>query len=366
MKKIRTIGIVVLVAAWVLLAIFLWFGPSADYTYSERRPLAQMPEISKTSVFSGKFTADFEDFTLDQFPLRDTFRQVKSLFHYYVLNQKDNNGIYLVDDTVAKLEYPLNEASVKYATGRLQYLHDTYLADTECKVYAAMIPDKGYYLAEKNGYPVMDYGKLEQTFRDALHRASYVELTDVLTADDYYRTDTHWRQERLLNVADRLCQTMGTAAPKAEAVTQVKLEAPFYGVYFGQAALPMEPEEMYILRNDLLDGCTVMDPITGTTSAVYNMEKLESPDLYDVFLSGAQPLLTIDNPHGQEGKELVIFRDSFGSSLTPLLVQDYSRITLVDIRYIHPDAIGEFVTFAEQDVLFLYSTLILNSGRSLK
>jgi hypothetical protein len=38
----------------------------------------------------------------------------------------------------------------------------------------------------------------------------------------------------------------------------------------------------------------------------------------------------------------------------------------VDIRYIHPDAIGEFVTFAEQDVLFLYSTLILNSGRSLK
>ena len=146
----------------------------------------------------------------------------------------------------------------------------------------------------------------------------------------------------------------------------MKLDPLFYGVYFGQAALPMAAEDLYVLQNDTLKACTVTDPITGTVSSVYNMDKLTSPDLYDVFLSGAQPLLTIDNPHGQEGKELVIFRDSFGSSLTPLLVQDYSRITLVDIRYIHPDAIGEFVTFAEQDVLFLYSTLILNSGRSLK
>ena len=366
MKKIRTIGIVALVAGWALLALFLWLGPKEDYTYSDRRPLTQMPKISANSVFSGKFTADFEDFTLDQFPLRDSFRQVKSLFHYYVLNQKDNNGIYLVGDTVAKLEYPLNEASVKYATGRLQYLYNSYLQKSACKVYAAMIPDKGYYLAEENGYPAMDYGKLEQAFREALPWATHVELTDVLTADDYYRTDTHWRQERLLSVAERLCEVLGTTALGAEDVTQVKLDAPFYGVYFGQAAFPMEPEEMYILQSDLLDNCTVIDPITGTTSAVYNLDKLTSPDLYDVFLSGAQPILTVENPKGQPGKELVIFRDSYGSSLAPLLLQDYSRVTLVDIRYIHPDQIGEYVTFAEQDVLFLYSALILNSGRSLK
>ena len=62
----------------------------------------------------------------------------------------------------------------------------------------------------------------------------------------------------------------------------------------------------------------------------------------------------------------MIFRDSYGSSLAPLLTEGYSRVTLVDIRYIHPDAIGEFVEFTDQDVLFAYSALILNSGRSLK
>ncbi|MBQ5865761.1 MAG: hypothetical protein IIW56_03660 [Oscillospiraceae bacterium] len=363
-KKIRTAGICVLLAIWILLTAFLLFGEKADYTYSERRPLAQMPEITAKSIFSGKFMPDFEDFTLDQFPLRDSFRQVKSLFHYYMLNQSDNNGIYLVEDTVAKLEYPLNPSSVDYATGRLQHLYNTWLQDTNCKVYAAMVPDKGYYLAESNGYPAMDYEKLETMFREALPWADHVVLTDLLSAEDYYRTDTHWRQERILDVARRLCDTMGVTVP--DNYTQEKVDAPFYGVYFGQAALPMAAEDLYVLQNDTLKACTVTDPITGTVSSVYNMDKLTSPDLYDVFLSGAQPLLTIDNPHGQEGKELVIFRDSFGSSLTPLLVQDYSRITLVDIRYIHPDAIGEFVTFAEQDVLFLYSTLILNSGRSLK
>ena len=78
-KKIRTFGIAALVAVWAVLALMLWFGPKSDYTYSERRKLAQMPEITTKSIFSGKFMPDFEDFTLDQFPLRDRFRQVTTM-----------------------------------------------------------------------------------------------------------------------------------------------------------------------------------------------------------------------------------------------------------------------------------------------
>ena len=135
MKKMRTIGILTLVILWAGLALSLWFGPKEDYTYSERRKLAQMPSITVKTVFDGKFMPEFEDFTLDQFPLRDGFRKVKSLFHYYVLNQSDNNGIYLVGDTVAKIEYPLNMSSVSYATGRLNYLYERYLQDTDDKIY---------------------------------------------------------------------------------------------------------------------------------------------------------------------------------------------------------------------------------------
>ena len=363
MKKLRTFGIAALVLLWAALSLTLWFGPRQDYTYSERRPLAQLPGLSASGLFSGKFTKSFEDFTLDQFPFRDAFRQVKALFHYYVLNQSDNNGIYLVEDTVAKLEYPLNQSSVKYATGRFQYLYDRYLADTRCKLYAAMVPDKGYYLAEANGYPAMDYAGMEALYREALLFAEYIDIKDQLSAQDYYRTDTHWRQEKLLGVAQKLCAAMGVEAHSN--YTQMTAE-PFYGVYFGQAALPMAGETLVWLQNEALQNCTVTDPITGKTTAVYDMDKLESPDLYEVFLSGAQPLLVIDNPAGEPDRELVIFRDSYGSSLAPLLLQSYSKVTLVDVRYLHPDQVGDYVNFQNQDVLFLYSTLILNSGRSLK
>ena len=362
-KKIRTFGIAALVAVWAALALSLWFGPKSDYTYSERRKLAQMPELSASSIFGGKFMEGFEDFTLDQFPLRDRFRQVKSLFHYYGLNQSDNNGIYLVDDVVAKLEYPLNETSVRYATGRLQYLYETYLQDTDVKIYSAMVPDKGYYLAEANGYPAMDYAAMEEAYVAAMPWSEYVDLKDFLSAEDYYRTDTHWRQERILSVAQALCDAMGAEAPKESDYYPMTIEN-FYGVYFGQAALPMDGEDLVMLDSELLQNCVVTDPITGKTSRIY--EDVKSSDLYEVFLSGAQPLLTIENPTGNADKELVIFRDSYGSSLAPLLLQDYGKITLVDIRYLHPDQIGSYVNFENQDVLFLYSTLILNSGRSLK
>ena len=363
MKKMRTFGIMALVLLWVMLAVCLWFGPKSDYTYSERRSLAQMPKFSADSVFDGKFAEDFEKFTLDQFPLRDTFRQVKSLFHYYVLNQSDNNGIYLVGDTVAKLEYPLSETSVKYATGRLQYLYEIYLKETDVKIYSAMIPDKGYYLAEANGYPAMDYDALEDAYVAAMPWSTYVDIKDLLSAQDYYRTDTHWRQERILSVAQKLCEAMGVEAPSESDFSPMTIEN-FYGVYFGQVALPMMGEDLIMLDSARLQNCTVTDPITGKTSHIY--EEVTSSDLYDVFLSGAQPLLTIENPTGKADKELVIFRDSYGSSLAPLLLQEYSKVTLVDIRYIHPDQVGDYVTFTNQDVLMLYSTLILNNGRSLK
>ena len=53
-------------------------------------------------------------------------------------------------------------------------------------------------------------------------------------------------------------------------------------------------------------------------------------------------------------------------SLIPLLVKDYATVTVVDTRYIASDLLGQYLQFDEQDVLFLYSTLILNSSNSLK
>ena len=99
MKKNQTILTLTL---WGALALWAWFIPSKQISEAERRPLAQKP------AFSEKFQTEFERYSLDQFPLRDSFRTLKSLFHTVVLGQKDNNGIYLTGGTAVKQEYPLN------------------------------------------------------------------------------------------------------------------------------------------------------------------------------------------------------------------------------------------------------------------
>ncbi len=365
-KYAKHLGVFLLVILWASLTIFAWVKPAGSTSDAERRPLAQFPEITGDSLLSGKFVTEFENYTLDQFPGRDLFRQLKALVHYNVFGQKDNNGIYIADGYAAKLDYPVNEKDLAHALSRLNFVYENYLKETGSKVYASVIPDKGYYLAEENGYPAMDYEALFTSVQEALPFATYIDITDRLDYTDYYYTDTHWRQEKLLPVAQKLSQAMGLTAPQAEDFTPVALDKPFYGVYYGQAALAMDPESLLVMESDLLKDCQVYDFETQTHNPVYDLEKLSGKDPYEVFLSGPKSLLRIENPNAATDKELLIFRDSFGSSIAPLLVQDYKTVTLVDIRYLDSRMLGNFLDFHGQDVLFLYSTLVLNSGSTLK
>ncbi len=365
-QKIRGIGAALVLAVWALLTAFAWFSPAQEMSEAERRPLTQFPDLSAESLLDGKFMTEFEDYTLDQFPVRDGFRKLKSGFHYYVMSQLDNNDIYITDGYAAKMEYPFNPDSLSHATGRFQYVYDAYLKDSGSRVFVAAVPDKGYYLAEENGYLAMDYEALFSQLQQDMPWATYIDLTKDLSAESYYYTDTHWRQEHLLPAAQTICEALGTKGPEASGYAQVQLERPFYGVYYGQAALPMDPEPMYIMTSQFLDDCRVYNYQTQEYTDVYNMDMLDSKDLYDVFLSGAQSLLRIECPNANSDRELIIFRDSFGSSIAPLLLGEYKTVTLVDIRYLSSQMLDRYLQFGNQDVLFLYSTLVLNNGTTIK
>lgn len=49
-KKIRAIGAALLAAVWVVLVGFAWFSPAKEMSEAERRPLAQMPEVTMKSI----------------------------------------------------------------------------------------------------------------------------------------------------------------------------------------------------------------------------------------------------------------------------------------------------------------------------
>ena len=363
--KIRAIGAGLLAGIWLGLSCVAWFSPPAKMSESERRELTQKPELTLESVMDGSYMDAFGDYTVDQFPSRDAFRSVKALVNYYGLRQLDNNGYFVRDGYIVKQTYPLEQPSVNHATAVMNRIYKTYLAESDCTVYLAVVPDKGYYLATDLGYPAMDYESLFSQLQENLPWAQYVDITDTLSLSNYYKTDTHWKQETLIPTAQALCQAMGVSGPTTGDFAQKTLDTPFYGVYYGHAAVPMKAEQLTILESNILRDCKVYDPVNQCELPMYNLEKLSGKDPYEVYLSGNMPVIEIENPNAQTDKELVIFRDSFGSSIAPLLLQDYSKVTMVDIRYITQRYLSSFVTFENQDVLFLYSTLVLNDSATM-
>ena len=362
--KMRKLSVILVLVLWLGLTMSAWFGPRQDISETERRPLAQMPEITVKHLLDGSFMEKFEDFSLDQFPLRDNIRRLKAQFATHILGQSDNNGIYITDGYAAKQEYPLNEDSVRHAVDRFTYIYKNYLEDSQ--VYFALVPDKGQYLAEESGHLALDYEKMQGILAQEMPWATHIDLYDALNYTDYYRTDTHWRQENLLEAAKILCEAMNVTPPDEQDYTVTEMEKPFYGVYYGQAALPMEPDTLRILESQLLSDCIVYDHESGKTARVYDRTKLDSKDLYDIFLSGSRSLLTVENPNAKTARELIVFRDSFGSAMIPLILQDYAKTTLVDVRYIQPALLSRYIDFSGQDVLFLYSTLVLNNSETIK
>ena len=322
---------------------------------SERRPLAQFPEeITAAGLFDGSVIEKFDAFTVDQFPLREKFRGMKAAFQYQVLGLKENNGLALQDGYFAQITPEFTAGLVDGSVERLSYVCEKLVSG---KTYVCLIPDKNYYLGRDYGYPAPDYEDLKEKLQAALPSAQYVDIFSDLTLESYYRTDTHWRQEKLQTVAARLCDALGI--PTGAQYTQNALQG-FKGVYYGQSALSPQPDDLVYLTNDMLSACTVYDYETGQTTGIYTLEKFQGKDGYEVFLGGTKALLRIDNPNADTDRELVVFRDSFGSSLIPLLAQGYKSIYVIDIRYVMPDALPRYVDMTGKDTLLLYSALILN------
>ena len=337
--------------------------PDSEVSSAERRPLAQLPALSAKSVLNGQFMSDFEAYSLDQFPLRDDFRGIKAGVAA-ALGRQDNNGIYAVGKYLAALEYPYDENSAAYAAERMRYVYQQYLAESGGKVYLSIVPDKGYFLAAESGRPALDYQALAADMQEGLPFAEYIDIFGELTAADYYYTDAHWRQENLLPVAEKLAEGLGV---KLSAEYECReAEQPFYGVYAGQYALPHGADTLRWLTNETLAAATVYDYESQGYLPVYDESKLDGDDPYEMFLGGAKSLLVLENPAAGSDRELIVFRDSFGSSLVPLLAEAYAKITLVDIRYVSPAFLGNFMQFDGQDVLFLYSTGVLNNSVTIK
>lgn len=277
--------------------------------------------------------------------------------------QPDENGMY--EQQGYWVQY-LGQRDADSADGfikKVNGLCDTLLTD-ENKVYCALIPDKSYYLPEE-GWPVLDFDAMANQVQAGLtDSVTWIDLRDSLSLEDYYKTDAHWRQETLQPVLDTLGRAMGFSVDLSDWQTNT-LDG-FVGSYGKYIPGQPQPETLVWLTGPATESAKVDNFQYPDITSVYDTAKLSGTGSYDVFLSGATPLQTIENPDAATDRELVIFRDSFASSLAPLLCEQYRTITLIDLRYMVSGLVPQYVTFTDQDVLFLYSGWVVNESAMLR
>ena len=358
--KIKDI-VVTIIFLFTVISLFLInvIKEDTDISVAERRKLATMPELTTKSLFDGTYFKKFDSYVTDQFVERDAFRKIK--IDIELSTKGEYNNLYLYDDYIIEEIFPLNSNSINNLTNKINYIKDTYLNDNS-NIYYTIIPDKNYFV--NNGNLKLDYNKLQDMMKSNLTNLNYINIFDKLTLDNYYKTDTHWKEEDLFNVANTIANQMNFDITNNNNV--VNTITTFKGSYAGRLSVTKDIDTIKTISNTSIDNSSVYNYETKKYTDIYDYTKINSLDKYDIYLSGAVPIIDIINNNSSSDKELIVFRDSYGSSLIPLLIEGYKKITVIDIRYISSKILNKYIDFNDQDVLFMYSILTINNSFSIR
>lgn len=332
--------------------IFTVCTPDKDISYLERRRLATKETLKED------FTANLDAYLSDQFPKRNSLLAVNSLYERFVLLNADSNGSYFYKGHMIDKNYPLNEKNLTSFIEKINHLAQKYSQNN--RVFYSIIPDKSYYL-DSTEYLKIDFNSIFEKLKTNLPY-DYIDISQSFTIDDYYRTDIHLKQSSYFKVTDTFLKHFDVTPIDIEYERRILKN--FYGASFSKFPFN-SPDEIEYYTNNRLEEISSSHLEYGR-KPIYDFTTNKEVDLYNIFLSGPSALIEIENDESATEKELIIFRDSFASSFAPLLVPYYRKITLIDLRYIQSNRLDDLVDFENKDILFLYSTLLINNSNLLK
>ena len=362
MKYINLITTTIFIIVICGLTVPDLFKEPAEISISERRKLAQSPEISVETIFNGSYAEDYREFLQDQAVFREDFRAIKSFVERKILLKKENNEVYVVDNNLYDKFYGINQRYIERAATLIDKIVSSINSD---KIYLSIIPSKAQML-DRNKYLLSDQNIITDYLKQHVN-AEYVDLMGLVRKGNeslFYVTDHHWTTEGAIQAYEVLITAMGY-----EPITDYTFELvtdSYVGSNYGKAASKsIEKDRMYLAHNSYLANMTVsrfeaMDTFKLFDS-IYFREKLDGLDPYDVFIGGLGPITVIENNLAQSDTELIMFKDSYSHSLAPFLAQHFKRVTLFDLRYVRKEYIFNTYDLTGKKILFIYSTTILNT-----
>lgn len=366
---------IVFFALIIILPLLTVILPKEEYSETENKYFRRFPKFTANALFKGDYTDDLETYIADHFAGRAAWLRGKANFEF-ALGKREQKDIYILPDRlIEKVGTPDYTEVDKSIAAINKFAGD----NPDIPVYMMLVPTSAeFYKKETADYnPNLDqkgfidyvYGSLDSGIMPI---DVYSELSANTSEYIFYRTDHHWTSLGAYLAYKTAGAKMGYTAPRYSDYNIEHAASGFKGTFYSKVLYDG-------IKDDTID---YYFPVGGydVTSvevtreygkepqvydSMYMREYLDVKDKYSSFLGENSPIVKIssENP---DGKKLLIIKDSYAHCFAPFLTQNYSEITLLDLRYIKM-SYKEIVDMSGYDqVLFLYNVSSFSTDTNIK
>lgn len=310
------------------------------------------------------FKDDFEKYLCDHLAGREVW--VKTCNTLQTLSgKKEINDVYTVDGQMFQTFKSYDKEKVDQAIGAINLFAERHpnmpvsimLAPTSQEFLSGKVPSYTGLLSEKS------------FIDDVYKKVENISTVDCLSnlsghSDEYiyYRTDHHWTSLGAYYAYSSAAKALGYSAYGASSFNIETASSDFRGTLYSSTLndkITPDVIEYYHLR----DGGPAIHLTTTDNEnkkiendSLYFRDYLEVKDKYSSFTGSNAPIVNIETDV-DNGKSLLIIKDSYAHSLVPFLANHYSKITMVDMRYINVDLNYLLDLNSYSQTLFMYNVI---------
>lgn len=367
--RVLSVGFVVLLFVVMFLNIIT---PTSKTSVAENRELQQRPSMSLSRLLDGKFASEYTKFLSDQFINRDGLIKIKAKFDL-MTGKKEINGVYIAkndylmegfkrSDDNSTL-FKLSEIN-KFTNNNTGLKVSMMLVPNKVEIYSNLLPKSNPNNSQK------EYVNFVKKNLDS--KIKVVELFDVFeknknNIDLYFKTDHHWTTDGAYLAYVEYCKALNLEPINENMLERNLASDSFKGsLYYKNGAEIGFPDELYLYLNKNEDKPVLVkyyDDLKKVPS-LYDVSKLQGRDPYEVFTGGNHTQIKIRTNIDTKRKLLVV-KDSYANAMLPFLVNNFSEITVVDLRYFTGSLQDVIQNNELTDVLFLNNINTFNTDSSI-
>lgn len=364
--------------------------PKEKFSENENRYLAAFPSLVNdtkmekaenlvdvlgavkwNSLTDKSFEKGFETYITDYFAGRESWIKMKNSTEK-VIGKQEINGIFTVKDQMIQAFNEYDKDAVQKSIDAVNAFSERHseipvyfmLAPTSQEIFSSFLPQTAGLSSQKS-FIDHCYGSMKSISSvDVLstlneHRGEYI----------YYRTDHHWTSYGAFLAYSQLAKKLGYTAYDYGSFEIEHASNNFRGTLYSktldESITPDIIDYYYLTNGEPKVRVTVTGESIDEYDSMYFRDFLEKKDKYSSYLGSNAPIVTIETDV-HNSKSLLVIKDSYAHCLVPFLSKHYSKITMIDMRYINTNYEQLVKVEDYSQVLFAYNVVTFASDDNIK